>query len=672
MKKKLSFVIALTVILILVPNSQAVADSPYTTWAYGPNGELVLTQDAYSPYAEIDLPIKSAEDMFITPEGEIYIADTGNSRIVRVNKDFEIIASYGEDFLQSPSGVFVDKSGTIYVADSKKNAVIIMDNDGNLMKELGRPVEPLFGKSRDFLPRKIVVDARENLYVISEGSVDGVVQMNTNGNFIGYFAANTAEMSLRMVLQRTFLTEEQLAQFIRNEAASPSNLAIDNQGMLYTITAGTTPQKSIRKFNIAGINIFPEIIGSNNFRDIDVSDSGLVMAVDADGHIYEYDITGVLLFQFGAKDTSGNQRMGTLTNPTAIGRHQDYIYVLDKEKNAIVVYSTTAFAQTVHAGTRLYLEGFYEEAKPYFEEVLNYNGLFITSYKAIADAYFKEENYAKALEYYRYAEDRNGYSQAYWEMRNVVLQTYLSPALMGIIGLSILRGGVNKLNRRYKWFDPIGAWFRDLTRFKLVDDFIFMFRFIGKPADSFYYIKKDKRGSLIFALLIFVWIGVVRVLSLYWTGFVFNPYASTSDIRIENEILMVFGIIALWITANYLVSTISDGEGRVKDVIIGTAYSLFPYALFALPIALLSRVLTFNEAFVYSFSQTIMYAWIVMMLFIMVMEIHNYFFSDTLRNVLITIFAMALFVLTGYILSVLFGQLFDFISAIIQELGLRG
>ena len=146
----------------------------------------------------------------------------------------------------------------------------------------------------------------------------------------------------------------------------------------------------------------------------------------------------------------------------------------------------------------------------------------------------------------------------------MVLQTYLSPALMGIIGLSILRGGVNKLNRRYKWFDPIGAWFKDLTRFKLVDDFIFMFRFIGKPADSFYYIKKDKRGSLIFALIIFVWIGVVRVLSLYWTGFVFNPYASTSDIRIENEILMVFGIIALWITANYLVSTISDGEGRVK------------------------------------------------------------------------------------------------------------
>ncbi len=72
----------------------------------------------------------------------------------------------------------------------------IMDSDGNLVNEFGRPDEPLFGKNRDFLPRKIAVDARENLYIISEGSVDGIVLMNTNGDFIGYFGANTASMSI--------------------------------------------------------------------------------------------------------------------------------------------------------------------------------------------------------------------------------------------------------------------------------------------------------------------------------------------------------------------------------------------------------------------------------------------------------------------------------------------
>ncbi len=29
------------------------ADSPYTTWAIGPRGWLVMTQDAYTPFAEI-------------------------------------------------------------------------------------------------------------------------------------------------------------------------------------------------------------------------------------------------------------------------------------------------------------------------------------------------------------------------------------------------------------------------------------------------------------------------------------------------------------------------------------------------------------------------------------------------------------------------------------------
>jgi uncharacterized membrane protein (GlpM family) len=130
--------------------------------------------------------------------------------------------------------------------------------------------------------------------------------------------------------------------------------------------------------------------------------------------------------------------------------------------------------------------------------------------------------------------------------------------------------------------------------------------------------------------------------------------------------------IFIWNAANYLISTISDGEGRIKDVVIGTAYSLFPYVLFALPIALLTRVLSLNEAFIYSLGQNLIYVWVGLMLFIMVKEIHNYSFGETLKNVLLTIFTMGLFLLTGYILYVLFNQLFDFISAILQEVRLRG
>jgi len=205
-----------------------------------------------------------------------------------------------------------------------------------------------------------------------------------------------------------------------------------------------------------------------------------------------------------------------------------------------------------------------------------------------------------------------------------------------------------------------------------VDDLVFMFRFIKQPADSFYYIKKNLRGSIRFAVIIYVLVVVLRVAILYVTGFIFNNYVSLSDIKPLNEIIYTVLALFIWNAANYLISTISDGEGRIKDVVIGTAYSLFPYVLFALPIALLTRVLSLNEVFIYSLGQNLIYAWVGLMLFIMVKEIHNYSFGETLKNILLTIFTMGLFLLTGYILYVLFNQLFDFISAILQEVRLRG
>ena len=660
----------LLVVTIALATVQVRAYSPYTTWARGPGGYFVPTQDAYSPYAEIDLPISGAEDMFVALDGTVYIADTGHGQIVKL-KNLEVAATFGDGILQGPTGIYVDEKGVMYIADGQKNTIVILDQAGNLLKEFGRPTEPLFGKDKEFLPRKIAVDVRKNLYIISEGSVNGIVQMNTDGNFIGYFGANESSMSLKMILQRMFLTREQLDQFIRNEAASPSNIAIDDQSLVYTVTGGETNGQSIRKFTISGRNIFPKIFGTNSFRDIDVNSNGLLLVVDGNGLIFEADLNSTLLFVFGARDT-GDQRLGLLMNPTAIGRYGDFIYVLDKDKNAIVVYQVTDFARKVHEGVRLYMDGYYKEAKPYFEEVLTYNGSFIMSYQGIADAYFKDADYPRALTAYRYAEDRNGYSQAFWELRNLVLQKYLSQFFILLVVLSIVRSGMTRFERRYRWFDPIRRWWDNVQKIKLVDDFVFLFRFIKQPADSFYYIKKNLRGSLRFAGLIYAWVVIVRIVSLYVTGFIFNRYSSLVYIPVESEIVKTVLLLFLWNAANYLVSTISDGEGRVRDVVIGSAYSLFPYVIFALPIALISNVLTLNEVFLYSFSLNLMWFWVGLMLFIMVKEIHNYSFSETVRNVLVTLFTMALFVLTGYILYVLFNQLYDFVSAIVQEVGLRG
>lgn len=669
--KRGAWVVIAALVLALTVSPAAAQWSPYTTWTLGPGGVFWQTQNAYTPLDQIDLPVDSPEEMFVTPDGTLYIADTGNGRILKLNADFEIAAEYGVGLLDAPTGLYVDADGTLYIADAGKDMIVILDADGGLLHEFGRPSEPLFGVNREFLPRKIAVDARENLYIVSEGSVNGLVMMNTAGNFIGYFGANAAQMSLQMILQRTFLTDEQLEQFIRNEAASPSNVAIDAQSLVYTITAGTENRESIRKFTVSGRNLFDAgVRGSNTFRDLEVSDNGLMVAVNGRGEIFEYDQNGTLLFVFGGQDT-GDQRLGLLTTPVAIERVGERLYVLDKGKNALVTYQVTDFARRVHEGVRLYTEGFYAEARPYFEEVLTDNGLVIMAYQALADAEYKEGDYAAALQLYRFAEDRGGYSESFWELRNAVLQAHLGNALGvlfgGWIGLSVF----TRLERRRRWLDPVRRWGIRARTVRLIDDFAFLFRFIRQPADSFYYIKQNLRGSLLFALLIYAWVVVSRVVALYVTGFVFSPYATWWQFQVETEITYTVLAIVIWNAANYLVSTISDGEGSLRHVIIGSAYSLFPYALFTLPLALLSNLLTLNEEFIFTFSNQVIVAWTLIMLVIMVKEIHNYSLSETVRNLLATAFTMAMFLLTGYVLYVLFNQLYEFILAIIQEVGLR-
>lgn len=669
MKRFIHLLLLLVALVALFPRA-TYAEAPYTTWTFGAEGDFWMTQEAYTPFAEIEIPVSEPEDMFITDDGVMYIADTGNGRIVKLDSGFAEEASYGDGVLDAPTGLFVDDDGVMYIADGGLNNIVILSPDGEVINQFGRPEEPLFGRNREFLPRKIEVDARENLYVISEGSVNGIAQMNKEGNFIGYFGANSASMSLTMILRRLFLTDAQLEQFILNEAASPSNIVIDSESLVFTITSGAAAGQAIKRFTISGKNIFPDTFGETDLRDIHVSDDGLVVVVAGDATIVEFDENGTLLFLFGALDT-GEQRLGTLRNPTAIARDGEQLYVLDKDKNALVVYETTAFAQQVHAGVGLYTEGYYEEAKPYFEQVLDYNGSYIMGYQALADAAFKDFDYQGSLANYRLAADRSGYSQAFWELRNQLLQRHLANVLIGLVAFGVVWNIAERVDRRYAWSAPIRNRLKALTSIKLVDDFVFMFRFIRQPIDSFYYIKKNLRGSLLFAFLLYGAVVVIRILTLYVTGFIFNPSGYFYDIDVAGEITTTVGLFILWNAANYLVSTISDGEGRVRDVVIGSAYSLFPYVLIALPVALISNVLTLNEQFLYSFPLTLMWVWIGIMLFIMVMEIHNYSFGETVRNILVTLFTMALIVLTGYILYVLFNQLYEFIMAIAQELRLR-
>ena len=129
--KKFTKIVILALTLLLVFGSVSVfAYDAYDTYTYSIDGLAMKSPPAYSAshtmtsydmniveekYGNVSL--KDASDLFADADGNVYIADTGNNRIVVLNKYYSAtatISSYVDEFgrpqtLKSPEGVYVTK-----------------------------------------------------------------------------------------------------------------------------------------------------------------------------------------------------------------------------------------------------------------------------------------------------------------------------------------------------------------------------------------------------------------------------------------------------------------------------------------------------------------------------------------------------------------------------------
>jgi len=646
--------------------------APYLTITQGPNGEIVDTQTAYEPDRIIRFELNQPADIYYDDaSGRLYVADQGNARIAVMNADgsWQLI---GEGELMSPQGVYVTPDGNIYVADYGQKQVVVFDADGRVVNRFGRPDEPIYGAKNDFIPKKVAVDKRGNIYVISEGSINGVVQLDADGDFLGYVGSNDTSLSLKMIIQRLLFTEEQRSQLFKTTPPSPTSLVLDGQGLLYTVTEGVDDD-GIKKLNIRGDNILnSDDWASNLLIDIDVDDRGNIYTVDAIGWIAVYDSFGHLLFVFGGIDPR-YERVGFLKSPAAIDVEGsgEALYVVDRDRGAIQRYRITPFAAKVYEAVEGYKQGLYVESQSLWEDILRMNSFFILSHQALAKAYFKQGMYEEALTSFRLAEDRDGYSDAYWNIRNEWLQNNMVWLIVGVIALLVIRSLLRLLHRRYGLLRPLALLRKRAGEVRLLRELGFVMHVLRHPIDAVRELKEYRRATVRSATILYVWMLLLQVILIHVTGYLF-AIGDPDRIHLPSLLLITAVPLLAWVVMNYMVSTISDGEGRFSEVYICTIYALSPYLVFALPIALLSNVLTYNEAFVYEYAMFAITGWSLLLILIMIKELHDYTLMQTIRNVLLTLFAIVLAALVLFILALLFSQEIEFIRSIIQELRNRG
>lgn len=660
-------------ILFLIPfSNQALASAPYKTGTLSADGWLIETQTAYEPLGNLlsYVEIVNPEDIFIDDKGSIYVVDSGTKRVIVSNNTGSETYEVGVGTLEMPTGVFVDKQGYIYVADYAKEKVFKFSNTGELEFEYGKPNSPLYGSSSLFKPQKVTVDLRGNVYIISEGSTNGIIQLSNAGEFLGYFGVNRTEVSLVAAIRDMFASEEQKSRIFMKVPPAPNNISMDQQGLIYTITKGTG-NEVIKKLNVAGQNMLPtDIYSGSNLVDITVDKDGNIFAVDSDGSILEFDSYGNFLFIFGGKD-DGSNRLGLFKQPSGIAVDETgKLYITDKELGMVQVFEPTEFSNVVHSGIALFKEGLYVESQAYWKDVMDLNSSFGLAHTAMGKAYYKQQDYEKALEEYRLAQDVEGYSDAFWEVRYTWMQNNLETIFVILLFLVAGYYLLKYLDKKKGIFNGYRRFKTKAKEIKLVSDLLFIFRFFKHPIDSFYDLKRKGKGSALSATIYYFLLFVLYLIFRFQTGFIFST-TRTGEANLFMEIGILFIPLIAFIIVNYLVSTINDGEGKFRDIYIGTVYSLVPFITFIVPITLISRVLTLNEAFVYEFSLTIIITWSLVILFIMIKEIHNFTFGETIKNILVTLFGMAILLLVIVIIFVLIDQVYDFIYSIIKEVLLR-
>ncbi len=198
----------------------------------------------------------------------------------------------------------------------------------------------------------------------------------------------------------------------------------------------------------------------------------------------------------------------------------------------------------------------------------------------------------------------------------------------------------------------------------------YSFHLIFHPFDGFWDLKHEKRGSLKAALIIVFLIGVTFILRRQLTGFILNN-VKLRELNILVEITSIAVPFLLWCLANWCLTTLMDGEGSFRDIVITTAYALTPIIIINIPMIIFSNIITLEEAAFYTFFDIFSLVWAGMLLILGTSVVHQYSMGKTLLTCICIVVGMGLIIFIALLFFSLLQQMISFIYTIYKEIALR-
>ena len=210
-----------------------------------------------------------------------------------------------------------------------------------------------------------------------------------------------------------------------------------------------------------------------------------------------------------------------------------------------------------------------------------------------------------------------------------------------------------------------GAWLR-----RYGESLKYALYVITHPFDGFWDLIHESRGTVAAANTFLILFLLTRVIKLMCTSFQFisAPIQYINVFEEMGSLLLPFLILCV---ANWAMTTLFDGKGRFKDIYMAMCYALVPYVLIQLPMVLVSNMLTFEEASLYSVILSISVIWSVFLVFIGLMEVHDYGPGKTFIFMIVTVLGGCVIIFLILVFFSLLSDAFGFFVSLFREIFFR-
>jgi hypothetical protein len=480
--KRVSALLLAAVTLVgTAAESVQATELPYTTYNYNYWEDIVYTPAAYEPDFSVtgnDLtyngePIgafSTPQDLCVSSDGLIYLADTGNNRIVvmdsKMSEVKNIISSFDnngvEDTFKQPYGVAVSESNQLYIADSQNKRIVVLNEDGSLARIVDNPQSEVLDDGFVFVPLKVSVDYADRIYCVAQNMFEGIMVFETNGEFTGFFGTISVEITLWERFWRKIASKEERAKSQLYIPTEFTGIDIDPDGFVYASNIDSNGVQGVRRLNPKGEDVIKkgtnenlggdlqisgttDYAGPSQFVDVVYRDKGIYSCLDRKrGRIFTYDHEGNLLYIFGGLGTQS----GTFKLPVAVENIGSDILVLDATNASVTYFKETEYGRLINDAVGLRYDGDEAEAVDLWQQVLLLDENNELANTGIGKAYLTAGDYKQAMKYLKLGMARDYYSVAYKRYRNNFLTENANIYMTVIILVIILIVVYNKLKKR--------------------------------------------------------------------------------------------------------------------------------------------------------------------------------------------------------------------------------